>query len=249
MRAFALERQHRVDHVLDHAGAGDLAVLGDVADENDGRAGSLGKADERLRRAAHLGHRAGRGLDHVRPHGLDGIDDDEAGRLALRERGDDVLNRGFRREFDRGVAEPEPLGAQPHLRHGLFAGDVDGAVAGAGERRGGLNQQGRFADAGVAGHQQHRAADEAAAGDAVEFRQPGRQAGGLMGLADQRLERELAALAWSAARAGRAAGDTAGAVAFLDHGVPLAAGLAFALPAGRGRAAVLADEGQVAAGH
>jgi hypothetical protein len=33
--AFALEIEHRVDHVLDHARAGDLAVLGDVADEHD----------------------------------------------------------------------------------------------------------------------------------------------------------------------------------------------------------------------
>ncbi len=73
VRAFALERQHGVDHVLDHAGAGDLAVLGDVADEDDGRAGVLGVADQRLRRAAHLRHRAGRGLDHVGPHGLDRV--------------------------------------------------------------------------------------------------------------------------------------------------------------------------------
>ena len=36
--------------------------------------------------------------------------------------------------------------------------------------------------------------------------------------------------------------------AFLDQRVPLAAGLAFALPAGR-RPAVLADEGQIALGH
>ncbi len=33
------------------------------------------------------------------------------------------------------------------------------------------------------------------------------------------------------------------------HGIPLAAALAFALPAGRSCAAVLADVGQVAAGH
>ncbi len=39
LRAFALERQHRIDHVLDHAGAGDLAVLGDVADQDDRGAG------------------------------------------------------------------------------------------------------------------------------------------------------------------------------------------------------------------
>ena len=217
MRAFALERQHRVDHVLDHAGAGDLAVLGDVADQDDGRAGVLGVADERLRRAAHLGHRAGRGIDHVGPHGLDRIDDDEARRRAFGQRGDDVLDRGLGRELDLGVAEAEPFGAQPHLRHRLLAGDVDRAVAGARQRRRGLDQQGRFADAGVAGHQQHRAADEAAAGDAVEFGDAGRQARRLVGLAGQRLKREAAALARRAAGAGGAAGDAASAVAFLDH--------------------------------
>jgi len=37
--------------------------------------------------------------------------------------------------------------------------------------------------------------------------------------------------------------------AFLDKGVPFAAGLAFALPAGRGRTAVLADEAEAAFGH
>ena len=80
MRAFALERQHRVDHVLDHARAGDLAVLGDVADQDDGGAGALGEADQRLRGAAHLRDGAGRGLDRVGPHGLDRIDHDEARR-------------------------------------------------------------------------------------------------------------------------------------------------------------------------
>src|SRR5262249_40580830 len=52
VRAFALEREHRVDHVLDHARAGDLAVLGDVANQNDRRTGALGKPHHRLRPGA-----------------------------------------------------------------------------------------------------------------------------------------------------------------------------------------------------
>ena len=52
MRAFALEGEHRVDHVFDHAGARDLAVLGDVADQYDGRARALGVADQQLGGAA-----------------------------------------------------------------------------------------------------------------------------------------------------------------------------------------------------
>ena len=89
----------------------------------------------------------------------------------------------------------------------------------------GLDQQRRFADAGIAAHQQHRAAHEAAAGDAVEFGDAGGQAGRVMGFAGQRLEREQAAFARRPAGAGGALG------AFLGQRVPFAAGLAFALPA------------------
>ena len=82
MRAFALERDHRVDHMLDDARAGDLAVLGDMADQDDRRAARLGEADQRLRRAAHLLDRAGRQFDGVAPHRLDGIDHHQLGRVA-----------------------------------------------------------------------------------------------------------------------------------------------------------------------
>ena len=44
--ALALEVEHGVDHVLDDARAGDLAVLGDVADEDDRGAAALGEGDE-----------------------------------------------------------------------------------------------------------------------------------------------------------------------------------------------------------
>ena len=63
--ALALEAQHRVDHMLEHARAGDRAVLGDMADENDGGAMLLGEADQLLRRGADLADRARRALDQV----------------------------------------------------------------------------------------------------------------------------------------------------------------------------------------
>ena len=52
LRAFALEGEHGVDHVLDHAGACDLAVLGHMPDEDDGSTRLLGETNERLRRRA-----------------------------------------------------------------------------------------------------------------------------------------------------------------------------------------------------
>ena len=71
--ALALEGHDGVDHVLDDARAGDLPVLGDVADHDHAGAGGLGVADERLRRHAHLRHGAGRSVRRAGPHGLDGI--------------------------------------------------------------------------------------------------------------------------------------------------------------------------------
>ena len=52
--ALALEIEHGVDHVLEHARAGDQAFLGDVADQHDREAAPLGEADQLGRAAAHL---------------------------------------------------------------------------------------------------------------------------------------------------------------------------------------------------
>ena len=125
------------------------------------------------------------------------------GVLPSLERRDDVLDRGFGRELDRRLGEAEALGAQPHLRDRLLAGDVDHAVAGLRERGGRLDQQRRFADAGIAADQQHRAAHEAAAGDAVELGHAGGKARRVLRLAGERLEREHAALARRRGRARR----------------------------------------------
>ena len=244
LRAFALERQHGIDHVLDHAGAGDLAVLGDMADQDDRRAGLLGETDERLRGGADLGHRARRGFHRVGPHGLDRIDHDQPRHRAFGQGRDDILDRGFGGELHRRVGKPQPLGAQPHLRDRLFAGDVDRAVAGAGQQAGRLGQQRRFADAGIAADQQHRAAHKAAAGDAVELGHAGGEARRVLALAGQALQRKRPPLALGADRDRHAAGRI-----FFGKRVPLAAGLALALPAIIRRAAVLADEGEGGFGH
>ena len=159
----ALEGDDRVDHVLDHARAGDLAVLGDVADEDHGGAGRLGEADQGLGAAAHLRDGAGRRFDRLGPHGLDRVDDGEGRGLALREGGDDVLDIGLRRELDRRAGEAEALGAQAYLRHRLLARDIGDPVAGGGERGRGLDQERRLADAGIAADQDDGAAHEAAA--------------------------------------------------------------------------------------
>ena len=70
--------------------------------------------------------------------------------------------------------DAEPLGAQADLVDRLLAGDIGGARLAAaavrrGDRGGGLQQQGRFADAGIAADQDRRARHQPAAADAVEL--------------------------------------------------------------------------------
>ena len=184
-------------------------------------------------------------FDRVGPHGLDRVDDHQTRRLAVGEGGDDVLDRGLGGKLDLRVRELQPLGAQPHLRHRLLAGDIDRAVAGASERGRDLEQERRFADPRIAAQEEDRSAHEAAAGDAVELGQPAGEAGRIARFAGERLERELSALARRPPRHGRPRQRRA----LLGDGVPLAAGVAFALPASIGGAAILADEGELATRH
>ena len=69
--AVALEGQHRVDHVLEHAWPGQRAVLGDVADEHDGDAPRPRLLHEAVGALAHLHHRARRRGQVRVDHGLD----------------------------------------------------------------------------------------------------------------------------------------------------------------------------------
>ena len=239
MAAFALEIEHGVDHVLDHARTRDLPLLGDVADQDDGRAGRLGVADDALGGGPYLRDRAGGRFGEVGPQRLDGIEDDEVRPPALAQRRQDVLDIGLGGEFHRRGRRTESLRAQPDLRHGLLAGDVDDPMAAICKRRRRLHQQRRLADAGIAADQHGRAAHEAAARGTVELGDAGDDARRILDLPRQGGECHRPALA------GRAQGTrnrTDAAGAFLDQRVPGAAGLALARPARRDVAAGLADE-------
>src|SRR3546814_1499262 len=75
MAALALEAQHRVDHMLEHARPRDRSVLGDMADEDEGGAGFLDEADQLLGRGADLADGSRRALDEIAVHRLDRVDD------------------------------------------------------------------------------------------------------------------------------------------------------------------------------
>ena len=112
-------------------------------------------------------------------------------------------------------------------------------MAGIGEGRRRLEEEGRLADAGIAADEEGRAAHEPAAGDAVELGDAGPDPRCLGAFAGERRQGDDAALPHGFRR--RAGPDAAARGRFLDEGVPLAAIVAAALPARTDGAAVLAD--------
>ena len=237
MAAPALEIEHGVDHMLDHAGAGDLAFLGDVADQNDRDADPLGKAGEFMCRSADLGDRTGGAVDIVGPHGLDRIDDGERRALGL-ERGEDVAQVGFGGELNRRVGEAKALRPHAHLGRGFFPGNVYRFQTLAGELRGGLQEQRRLADARVTADEDGRGGHEAAAEHAIEFAKPALRAGRRRFFAA-----EIGQLHGPAALAAqRFRGGTGGQRRFLGKRVPVAAIVAAAGPFGAARTAIRTDE-------
>ena len=148
------EHDHRVHHVLQQHGAGDAPFLGDVSDEHHGYAVFLGIVDADLRRGAHLRGRARPAFGLRSAHGLHAVHDDQA--VILRQR-QGVVDDRVTADVEPVVKDPQPFGAQPQLRRRLFAGDIEHAPPRRRNVTADLQQQRRFADAGLAA-QQHDAA-------------------------------------------------------------------------------------------
>ena len=115
--ALALERQHRVHHVLQHLGPGQGAVLRDVADQHRRDVLPLGREQELRRRLAHLPDAARRRLELVGPHRLHRVHDDQR-RLEPRHLFEDALEAGLRQQIQRRL-RPRPAdrrGSSPGAR-------------------------------------------------------------------------------------------------------------------------------------
>ena len=158
MVALALERQHGVDDVLEHAGPGERAVLGDVADEHDRHAAPLGLDDQRPGRTRAPGRR-------------DPAADESCGSATVwmlstttrdgRRASMASIDAGQRRLVGQpqvGAHGTEPLGAQADLLGALLGADVQ---RGARPPRQQLQQQRALADARLAAEQGDRPGDDA----------------------------------------------------------------------------------------
>ena len=164
----AFEVQYGIDHVLQHPRSGQAALLGDMADEDHAATALLGEARQLRRALPDLSHRARRGLQCIRPHGLDRVDHCHGG--PQRDQGSQCF---FEVDLGQQLHAPDiklqAPRAQRDLLAGFLAGHVKHVCAGLGHARQGLQQQGRLADAGVAADQYHAARHQPAAQHAIEF--------------------------------------------------------------------------------
>ena len=168
----ALEIQHGINHVFQHARACNRAVFGNVSDQYHGDAHLFRHARQLGGAFAYLRYGTGGRSDLVGIHGLDGVDNDDFGLMLLQG----CLNR-FHADFGKQVyafgGQFQTLRAQGDLLGRFLAGNVQHftALRHFGD---GLQQQCGFADAGVAAEQDDRAIDQTAAQYAVEFAHAGR---------------------------------------------------------------------------
>jgi hypothetical protein len=166
--------------VLEHARAGERALLGDVTDEQDGHPARLREPGDAIGDLADLADRAGRAGEGGGVERLHRVDDADLRPLGV-ERREHGVEVGLRehRHVERGAGEP--LGTQADLPRRLLAGDVQRAPPGALQVAERHRRERRLADAGRAADQHDRAGDDAAAEDAVELADAGREAGVALG--------------------------------------------------------------------
>ena len=172
MVAVALELQHAVDEVLEHARPRHGSVLRHVADEDRGDAELLGHAKQPARRLANLAHGAGRGAEVLRVERLHRVDHADVRALPLERRADGV-ELGLREDLD-AVGAAEPRRAELHLCGRLLAGDEERPAPRGRDRAERREEQRRLADARLAADQDEAGGNEPAAEDAVELRHAGR---------------------------------------------------------------------------
>ena len=194
----AFKLADHVHQVFEQARARDGAFLGHVAHEQGAHIAFLRGGNHGGGNLTHLGHAAGATLNFRGGEGLHGVDDQQGGvhLLNMRQGGAEV---GFAGQVE-GVRDgTDAVGAELDLRGGFLAGNVQDRarrldalcrgivcrvvlpriLSGAAREGGGdVQQQGGFAHAGFARHEDDRAGYESAAEHAIEFGVSGAHVGG-----------------------------------------------------------------------
>ena len=154
--------------MLQDLGPGDVAVFGNVADEDDRDGALLCKAQQAGGDFFNLAYRAGSGFDGVGVHGLHGIHD-----YKVRADGGGLLQHVFYAGFavdEAAVGDAagrEPAGTHADLLLAFLARYIKRLERRAAE--GNLEAEGGFADTGLSAQQYERPRYDAAAEQAVQL--------------------------------------------------------------------------------
>ena len=101
--------------MLDRLGSGDLAVLGDMADQKDRSTGGFRIPHQIEARGTHLRDGPGSGFEGSGPDRLDRVDGDNARRFSRFEGGENILDRGCRTERERRIRKAHARGAHARI--------------------------------------------------------------------------------------------------------------------------------------
>ena len=177
-------------------------------------------------------------------HRLDRIDDDQVRRFG--ERREDVAHRCRGGEADGCVAEPEALCAETDLIRGFLTRNISDRFAREREFSGGLKEQRRFADAGIAADERCRPRNEPAAQRTVKFGNAAGHPVGQSGFAVERHKRYGTPAVLQIMPGGKGRYDAA---RILDQRIPLKTVIALPRPFRGNRATDLADIAFLGARH
>ena len=239
MKALALQVEDGIHDVLKHARAGDIAVLGDVPDENGGNLRRLGQVHELECAFAELRNTARAGGNRIQVGRLDGVDDNHPRTQAL-DLAEHRLQVRFGQDIEVGCFGLDPVAAEAQLPSRFLAGDVEHRCLGC-HPRGKLQQEGGFANPRVAAQQDKLAGDDPAAEHAVELTETAADAALRLGL-DLR-QQDGTGRAWPEAARGLVGGGRFG------EAVPRATFRAAPVPLRSGRPAISAGEVASLTGH
>src|SRR5262245_50371038 len=168
MMPLALEIQNRVDDMLERLRPREVAVFGNVTDEN-GRNVLPFRGKQKLRGGfTDLPDAARRRLELDGKNRLYRIDDDERG-LEASDFFEDAFDARFRKQVEGRCTDAQPVAAALDLVLGFLARRIEDWSDVGGEMGCRLQQQRRLANARFATEQHERTRHDAPAQDAIEL--------------------------------------------------------------------------------
>ena len=119
-----LEGHDSINHMLQHARAGQRAILGHMSHNDPRHAEAPAGLNEERGHGLNLAHVARQPFGLKAGHGLNRVKDKKR-RFLLLHAGDDLLDGGRGHGHKPGIEQAEPFGAGPDLRQGFLSRSVE----------------------------------------------------------------------------------------------------------------------------